>query len=195
MRFLTHNIHLCQGADRKPDVGGVAAVIAAEHPDIVARQEIDVGRRRTGGVDQAHDPARRRRMTSRFRAALIVEPERYGDGILTALPERLLKAGPLPGHTRIRRLEPRGAWWVAIDVGGGRDATFPLAAPVFRIDHLFVSAGIVVRRLAVVQSKTTRIASDPLPLAMDFDLEAWVIARGGGGKEGQLVRDAVVVSG
>src|SRR5436309_1973102 len=35
------------------DVGRVAAVIAAQSPDIVALQELDVGRARTGHVDQA----------------------------------------------------------------------------------------------------------------------------------------------
>jgi endonuclease/exonuclease/phosphatase family metal-dependent hydrolase len=99
-------------------VGRIAAVIASLEPDIVALQEVDVGRRRTGGVDQAHEIARRLGMTHRFNAALRVEEEEYGDAILTTLPERLIKAGPLPGYARIPQLEPRGALWVAVDVDG-----------------------------------------------------------------------------
>jgi endonuclease/exonuclease/phosphatase family metal-dependent hydrolase len=117
IRVLTYNVHRCLGTDRRLDVGRVAEVIAAQGPDIVALQELDVGRARTGGVDQAHEIAQRLGMTSRFHAALRVEEELYGDAILTALPERLVKAGPLPGHPRFRRLEPRGALWVAIRVG------------------------------------------------------------------------------
>ena len=117
-RLLTYNVHRCVGMDRRLDVGRVAAVIAALEPDIVALQEVDVGRRRTGGVDQAHEIARRLGMTHRFNAALRVEEEEYGDAILTTLPERLVKAGPLPGYARIPQLEPRGALWVAVNVDG-----------------------------------------------------------------------------
>jgi endonuclease/exonuclease/phosphatase family metal-dependent hydrolase len=118
IRILTYNVHRCLGTDRRLDVGRVADVIAAQSPDIVALQELDVGRARTRGVDQAHEIAQRLGMISRFHAALRVEEELYGDAILTALPERLVKAGPLPGHPRFSRLEPRGALWVAIAVGG-----------------------------------------------------------------------------
>jgi endonuclease/exonuclease/phosphatase family metal-dependent hydrolase len=117
IRIMTYNVHRCVGVDGRLDVGRVAAVIAAQAPDIVALQELDVGRARTGGVDQAHEIARRLGMASRFHAALQVEEERYGDAIMTALPERLIRAGPLPGDRRFKRLEPRGALWVAIQVG------------------------------------------------------------------------------
>ena len=60
-------------------------------------------------------------MVSRFHPAFAMQAEQYGDAILTARPERLVKAGTLPGHPRIRRLEPRGALWVAIDLGDGRE--------------------------------------------------------------------------
>jgi endonuclease/exonuclease/phosphatase family metal-dependent hydrolase len=245
MRILTYNIHRCEGTDRKVDVGRVAAVIAAETPDIVALQEVDVGRRRTGGVDQAHDIARRLGMRSRFHPAMSVEQELYGEAILTALPERLIKAGALPGYARVPGLEPRGALWIAVDIGGGRElqvitthlglappeqrlqakaltgegwlgsvpgqdpvillgdfnaipgsevhrtlstrlsdartaiagrkgalASFPSAAPMLSLDHVFISAGVKARRLAVARSPLTRLASDHLPLMMDFDLEA-----------------------
>ncbi|MEO8927522.1 MAG: endonuclease/exonuclease/phosphatase family protein [Caulobacteraceae bacterium] len=242
-RILTYNVHRCVGTDRRLDVGRVAAVIAAEAPDIVALQEVDVGRARTGGVDQAHQLAQRLLMTSRFNAALKVEEEQYGDAILTALPERLIKAGPLPGYGRIPQLEPRGALWVAIEVGAGaelqvinthlglvpreqqiqaaalagdewlgakgrrdplillgdlnatsrtvayrtlaakladahavrgaragRVATFPSAMPVLRIDHALISAGVRILRLAAPNGPLARLASDHLPLVIDFEL-------------------------
>ena len=243
-RILTYNVHRCVGTDRRLDVGRVAAVIAAEAPDIVALQEVDVGRARTGGVDQAHRLAERLGMTSRFNAAFKVEEELYGDAVLTALPVRLIKAGPLPGSPPIPRLEPRGALWVAIEVADGREiqvinthlglvpreqqmqaaalagagwlgaaarrdplillgdlnatsrtvayrtlaahlrdahgapgarvgrvATFPSAMPVLRIDHVLVSAGIRIRRLAAPFTPLARLASDHLPLVIDFELE------------------------
>jgi len=54
-------------------------------------------------------------MRVHFHPALQVEEELYGDAILTALPMRLMKAGPLPGSVGF---EPRGALWAAIDANG-----------------------------------------------------------------------------
>ncbi len=119
VRLLTYNVHRCVGTDRRLDVGRVAEVIAAQSPDIVALQEVDVRRARTGGVDQAHRIAQQLGMAFRFNAAFKVEEEQFGDAILTTLPERLVKAGPIPGHPRIPQLEPRGAVWVEIETPDG----------------------------------------------------------------------------
>jgi endonuclease/exonuclease/phosphatase family metal-dependent hydrolase len=115
---MTYNVHRCLGVDGRLDVGRIAAVIAADAPDIVALQELDVGRARTGGVDQAHEIAQRLGMVSRFNASLSVEDELYGDAILTALPERLIKAGALPGYHPLPQLEPRGAVWATVEADG-----------------------------------------------------------------------------
>ena len=117
-RILTYNVHRCVGVDRRLDVGRVAEVIARLKPDIVALQELDVGRARTGGVDQAHQIARQLKMAFHFHPALRVEEELYGDAILTIYPERLIQTGPLPGHPAIPRLEPRGAVWLSAEIEG-----------------------------------------------------------------------------
>jgi len=242
-RILTYNVHRCVGVDRRLDVGRVADVIARLAPDIVALQELDVGRLRTKGVDQAHEIARRLDMAFHFHPALKVEEELYGDAVLTSLPERLVKTGPLPGHPRIAALEPRGALWLEIEVDGrpvqvinthlglvpreqhlqaahlagpawlgdpactgptillgdfnattssvvhraitarlrqsralaprtSPTATFPSTFPVLRIDHLFVSNEIVVKDVFTPFDALCRVASDHLPLVMDFELAA-----------------------
>jgi endonuclease/exonuclease/phosphatase family metal-dependent hydrolase len=240
-RIVTYNVHRCVGNDRRLDVGRIADVLAALQPDIVALQELDVGRRRTGHVDQAHEIARRLDMACHFNAAVTVLEERYGDAILTRYPERLVKVGPLPGHPGIRALEPRGALWVEAMVEGAPvqiinthlglvpkeqqiqaahlagpawlghpacrgatillgdfnatatsvvyrtflktlsparglsrtktpTATFPSPMPVLRIDHLFVSPEIQVREVFAPYAPINRVASDHLPLAMDFEV-------------------------
>jgi endonuclease/exonuclease/phosphatase family metal-dependent hydrolase len=118
MRIMTYNVHGCVGVDRKLDVGRVAAVIAQSRPDVVALQELDVGRARSGGEDQAHAIASRLGMTFHFNPAINLAEERYGDAILTALPMRLAKCGPLPIMRQFRALEPRGAVWAAVEVDG-----------------------------------------------------------------------------
>jgi endonuclease/exonuclease/phosphatase family metal-dependent hydrolase len=117
-RIVTYNVHRCVGIDRRLDVGRIVDVLAGLEADIVALQELDVGRRRTGHVDQAHAIARGLNMACHFNAALMVEEERYGDAILTCLPERLVKTGPLPGYRPIPQLEPRGALWVEVEIEG-----------------------------------------------------------------------------
>lgn len=112
LRVLTYNVHSCRGRGGLPDPARIAEVIASAEPDVIALQELDVGRMRTGGVDQAHAIARHLRMSAHFHPALHVEEEKYGDAILTALPSRLVKAGPLPSVG-----EPRGAIWVEIEAG------------------------------------------------------------------------------
>ena len=117
VRIMTYNVHGCVGGDGKLDLGRVTAVIAQSRPDIVALQELDVGRARSGRVDQARAIAARLGMSFHFNAALNVEEEQYGDAILTALPERLVKSGPLPSLGSIPRNETRGAVWAAVTVG------------------------------------------------------------------------------
>jgi endonuclease/exonuclease/phosphatase family metal-dependent hydrolase len=48
--------------------------------------------------------------------------------------------------------------------------TFPARLPVIRIDHIFVSPSIRVLRTEVVRGPLARVASDHLPLLMDFEL-------------------------
>jgi endonuclease/exonuclease/phosphatase family metal-dependent hydrolase len=240
-RIVTYNVRRCVGNDRRLDVGRVAEVLARLEPDVVALQEVDVRRARTGHVDQAHEIARRLDMACHFNAAMRVEEELYGDAILSAYPEQLIQAGPLPGYSRLPQLEPRGALWIEVRLGerplqvinthlglvpreqqhqarclagpswaahprctGPRvllgdfnatgasvvyrtltaklasarslalrrspTATFPSQLPVLRIDHLFVSPEIQVRDVFAPFDPLTRVASDHLPLVMDFDI-------------------------
>ena len=115
LRIMTYNVHRCVGADGRADPQRIAEVIAACQPDMVALQELDVGRLRTGGIDQAHAIAHLLGMSVHFHPALQVEEELYGDAILTAFPMRLVKAGPLPGSVGF---EPRGALWAAVEANG-----------------------------------------------------------------------------
>lgn len=133
LRIATYNVHGCFGTDRKLDPARIAAVIAECEADIVALQEVDVARARSGGIDQAQAIAGHLDMVSHFHPALHLEEERYGDALLTALPTRLVKAGALPS-----RGEPRGALWVEVPVDGALLQVF--------VTHLGLSGGERVRQ-------------------------------------------------
>jgi len=86
---------------------------------VVALQEVDVHRKRTGHIDQADTIARALGMESHFNTVLRVEDrEGYGDAIMSALPMTLNRAAPIPGMPRIPGVERRGALWVGVEFGG-----------------------------------------------------------------------------
>lgn len=117
LRVMTYNVHHCVGMDGRHAPERIARVIARHRPDVVALQELDVGRLRTGGIDQAHRIAHLLEMQFHFHPAIHVAEERYGDAVLTHLPMRLVRADHLPGPPPKLGIEPRGAVWVAIRTG------------------------------------------------------------------------------
>ncbi|TDK39618.1 EEP domain-containing protein [Rhizobium deserti] len=131
LKILTYNVHSCIGTDRRLDPARIAEVIALLQPDIIGLQELDVGRSRTGGVDQAQVIASLLSMDFHFHAALNIAEERYGDAILTALPARLVKAGELPSLG-----EQRGALWVEVDCGDRKLQIFNTHLGLFGKDRM-----------------------------------------------------------
>lgn len=113
LRVMTYNVHACVGMDNRLDVRRIARVIAQSQADVVALQELDVSRARSGFRDQAQEVARMLEMQCQFHPAWRLEEECYGDAILSRVPMRLIQTGRLP--SRNERYEPRGAIWVEIE--------------------------------------------------------------------------------
>lgn len=118
LRVLTYNVHSCIGLDDRLAPERIARVIARHDPDVVALQELDVGRARTGGVDQAEAISHHLEMLLAFHPTITVAEERFGDAVLTRHPMRIVRAGPLPRLDGRPALEPRGALWVELEVDG-----------------------------------------------------------------------------
>jgi endonuclease/exonuclease/phosphatase family metal-dependent hydrolase len=119
MRVLSYNVRRCLGTDGVVSPARIADVIASCTPDVVALQELDVRRARSGGADQAQEIAGA--LDARhvfFHPALRVLEEEYGDAIITMLPSRLVRTGALPQAGRFLTSEPRGAIWAAVSNGG-----------------------------------------------------------------------------
>ena len=109
-------MHRCLGNDGQLSPVRIAEVIAACDPDIVALQELDVGRMRSGGIDHAKMIADELRMHHHFHPAVRMMEELYGDAILTAHPCKLMKAEALPCWNGGPFVEPRGALWVCVNL-------------------------------------------------------------------------------
>jgi endonuclease/exonuclease/phosphatase family metal-dependent hydrolase len=120
LRVLTYNVHACKGRDRVISTSRIAEVIASAAPDVVALQEVDVGRMRSDRLDQAELIARELNMDFHFAPAMRVLEEEFGDAVLTARPMRLVKAGALPSIRFPVRLEPRGVLWTEIQLGAAK---------------------------------------------------------------------------
>lgn len=104
VRVLTYNIHRGVGDDGKFDLERIAKVIVEQRPDLVALQEVDVGTRRSNGVDIATRLGELTRMSSRFAAAMPFDGGEYGDCVLTPHEIVEAKAYPLPAPPKS---EPR----------------------------------------------------------------------------------------
>ncbi len=118
LRVMTYNIHYAIGMDERVSVERIARVIAAHDPDVVALQEVDVERARTGGLDQVRRIADHLEMALEFHPTITVADERFGDAVLSRLPMRRVRDGALPALAGRADLEPRGVLWVEIDVDG-----------------------------------------------------------------------------
>ncbi|MEN6336535.1 MAG: endonuclease/exonuclease/phosphatase family protein [Phycisphaerales bacterium] len=118
LRVMTYNAHTCVGIDGKLSPRRIARVISRFNPDVVALQELDVGRSRTKQADQARIIAECLNMDYHFHPAIQIEEEAYGDCVLSRLPMRLVRSGTLPSLQDGGRREPRGALWVAVELGG-----------------------------------------------------------------------------
>ncbi len=117
-RVMTYNVHGCRGMDGRLSIERVARVIATHHPDVVALQELDVGRKRSGQTDQAGTLAHLLGMHQFFFPAVQEEHEQFGDAILSRHPMRLVRQGRLPGEPTFSDSERRGALWATVHLHG-----------------------------------------------------------------------------
>ncbi len=118
LRMLTYNVHGCVGLDGKNSPDRIARVIARQGADVVALQEIDVGRNRSGNIDQAERIAQKLGMIFHFHSSLSLAEGKYGNAILSRYPLKVIRMDALPRLKARRLFEPRGALWVEIDVSG-----------------------------------------------------------------------------
>lgn len=117
VRLMTYNVHSCMGLDGRLSIRRIARVLLQCDADVIALQELDVQRSRSGLRDQAMELAEVLEMSVHFHPAFSVATERYGDAVLSRLPMRLRRAANLAPDPSGRQSEPRGAIWVTIDSG------------------------------------------------------------------------------
>lgn len=118
IRVMSYNVHACVGVDRRLLPERIARVIASIGPDVVALQEVDRNRRRTGFCHQAQEIANHLEMDHHFHPSLEVDDGHYGNAILSRFRLQVRRAAPLARPYPMLRLEPRAAIWTELDVDG-----------------------------------------------------------------------------
>lgn len=118
VRLMTYNVHGCSGMDGRVSPRRVARVIRGSMPDIVALQEIDLGRRRSRAEDQASIIAHELGMQAVFCPTITRGEEHYGHALLSAHPMDIVKRARLPHDPTSWWQEPRSAMWVRVEIGG-----------------------------------------------------------------------------
>jgi endonuclease/exonuclease/phosphatase family metal-dependent hydrolase len=116
IRVATYNIHAAVGADRRRDLGRIAAVIEEIQPDVIGLQEVE-SRVSRGSSDQAMRLAAMLEMACVEGPMMLEGPGWYGNAILSRLPVLSAQRWRFPYHSG----EPRGAVGVVVeDPKGGR---------------------------------------------------------------------------
>lgn len=118
LRLMTYNVHGCSGMDGRTSPRRVARVIRGAMPDVVALQEIDLGRRRSRAEDQAEIIARELGYHAAFCPTITRGEEHYGHALLSRFPLEVVKRARLPHDPRSWWQEPRSAMWVRVVVDG-----------------------------------------------------------------------------
>lgn len=119
LRVMTYNTHGCSGMDGRVSPRRIARIIRQHGPDIVALQELDNGRARSRGEDQASLIAAELGCHVVFcRTVSHGAGEHYGHALLSHHPIEIVKVAPLPTLPEGWWPEPRGALWARIGFGG-----------------------------------------------------------------------------
>ena len=157
LRVLCWNIHHGAGLDGKVDLDRLAAVIRAQDPDLVMLQEVDVGCKRSGGVDQPAELSRLTGMRQAFGKAMDFEDGQYGQMILSRFPLSDPQIHRLPGEG-----EPRIAFSAVAETPIG-----PVTVASIHLD--FMDEARQLAQAQVASAAVLEFATCPVILAGDFN--------------------------
>lgn len=113
---MTYNIHFGHGRDGRVDLHRIARVIRSVKPDLIALQEVDYLRRRSGRVAQGEAIARLLEMDYAAGHNWFLDEGAYGNVFLARWPVRRVENIDLS----VYRYEPRGCLVTDVLIGARR---------------------------------------------------------------------------
>ncbi|MGI9089150.1 MAG: endonuclease/exonuclease/phosphatase family protein [Chthoniobacterales bacterium] len=162
MRVATYNVHGCVGLDRRRSETRIAEVIADLSLDLIGLQELDLGRKRSAGAEQARLIAEQLGWHHLFQPAMRRADEQYGNAIISRYPLTLRAAIVLPGEGSWYCRETRVALWASAQTPAG---------PV-HVGNTHFGLGRAERFLqarALTDFVSAQPAAEPLLLLGDFN--------------------------
>ncbi|MEZ2442483.1 endonuclease/exonuclease/phosphatase family protein [Chitinophaga sp. RCC_12] len=121
VKVLTYNIHHGENMKQVLDLQGIANVILATNPDLVALQEVDSVTGRTSQSDQLKELASITGMYTYFAKSMDFDGGGYGTGILSRFPISSNTTVMLPSA---KGNEPRAAGIVTVQLPGDSSLQF-----------------------------------------------------------------------
>lgn len=165
LKVMTYNVHGCGGMDGRVSPRRIARVIASQMPDLVALQEIDLGRRRSRTEDQAAMIAKELGMHAVFCPTVTRGEEHYGHALLSRWPIEIVKRAHLPHDPKGWWKEPRSALWARVWVGDTRVHVVTTHLGLGRYERL------LQMRMLLSKEWLGRVSDDePILLCGDFNL-------------------------
>lgn len=158
IRAVTYNIKHGEGMDGEVDLDRTAGVLAALEPDFVGLQEVDLGTRRTNGVNQANELGAKLGMHPAFGPFMDYQGGRYGMAVLSRHPIVSVESLRLPDGN-----EPRAALLV--------EARLPDGSTVLIVNVHFDWVGDDGYRFEQARALAARLADEPRPYLLlgDFN--------------------------
>jgi len=157
-RVMTYNIQHGAGADNKIDFARTAAAINAEHPDIVALEEVDKGVLRTDKRDLTAELAALTGLTGYFSNNFNFQGGEYGNAVLTRFP---ILEQTNTHYVMLRPKEQRGIIQLTLDVHGRR--------MLFMVTHIDYRRENEERLLNVAEIKSVIAQHPGLPMILCGD--------------------------
>lgn len=162
IKVLSYNIHHGENTNGVQDISGIANVILATNPDLVALQEIDSCTNRVNKMNQLKELADQTGMYVYFARSMNFDGGAYGNGVLSRYPIHQAQTLVLPGKTE--KAEPRSAAIVTVKLPG--DSLLQFAST--HLDHLEDPTN----RLAQVQTLLQHFTTVHFPIILAGDLNA-----------------------
>ncbi len=162
IKVMTYNIHHAENMSGKLDIQGIATVILATNPDLVALQEVDSATNRIGNADILKELADATGMYIYFGKAMDFDGGGYGNGILSRYPIQSAYTLALPSKGKDG--EPRSAAVVTVQLPGDSLLRFASA----HLDHLEDPTD----RLAQIQLVLGQLQRSTVPMILAGDLNA-----------------------
>ena len=163
IKVLSYNIHHGENTKGQQDIAGIANVILATNPDLVALQEVDSCTNRVQKKNLLKELAAQTGMYIYFGKAMSHDGGSYGNGILSRYPIEHMYTIPLPAKDE--NGEPRCAAVVKVKLPGD---SLLLQFASAHLDHEEDPAA----RIAQTDKLLRHFSKDSLPLILAGDLNA-----------------------